>query len=231
MPLALDHRRVGDIVVVTCRGRIVEGDEARSLQALIDDLLPFGADLVLNVGGVDFIDSSGLGLLARYLTRTRNAGGGLKLCEVAPRLADVLKVTRLLSVFDPYDTEASAIAAFYARPGTRHAASLRAADILCVDRSTDVQAYVRELLTQAGYGVQTAANLPDGLVILQATRPRILVVGADLRATRDTSSAEKFNRLADALPVIELPADFSRRDAAEAGTRLLQQVRDALAVS
>ena len=68
---------------------------------------------------------------------------------------------------------------------------------------------MREVLGQAGYGVLTAGNLPDGLILLQATRPRLLIVAGALRATRDTHTAEKFNRLADATNVVELPSTFS----------------------
>jgi anti-sigma B factor antagonist len=229
--LSLEHRRVGDIEVVTCVGRIVEGDESRALQRMLDELLPFGRDFVLHLGGVDFLDSSGLGLLVRYLTRTRNAHGNLKLCAASPKIVEVLSVTRLLGVFDRYATEADAIAAFYEGGGAAVTPSLRRTDILCVEQSTDVLAYVRELLTQAGYGVLTAGNLPDGLILLQATRPKLVIASADFRAARSTAAAEKFNRIADALPVIELPLDFSRRDAADAGNRLLDQVRGALVVS
>jgi DNA-binding NtrC family response regulator len=89
----------------------------------------------------------------------------------------------------------------------------------------DVQAYVRGLMGQAGYGVLTAGNLPDALTLLQATQPKVVIIGSELRAARNTQSAETFNRLADALAVIELPADFSRREAGDAGQSLLDQVR------
>ena len=97
--------------------------------------------------------------------------------------------------------------------------------MLCVDGSADVQAYVRGLLAQAGFGVLTAGNLPDGLILLQATAPKVVIMATAFRETTGTRTAEKFNALADTHAVIVLPADFSRRDAGEAGQRLLDQVR------
>src|SRR5262249_48793844 len=156
------------------------------------------------------------GLLVRYLTRTRNGHGNLKLCALTAQLVEVLRVTRLHAVFDPYASEEDAIAAFYHRTDSPAGFRFRI-DILCVDFSSDVQAYVRELLGQAGFGVLTASNLPDGLVLLQATRPRMIIINKDLRAARGTHTAEKFNNLADKMAVVELSGDFSHTEAGQAG--------------
>jgi CheY-like chemotaxis protein len=140
----------------------------------------------------------------------------------------VLDVTHLRPIFDAYDSEADAISAFYQRtPAGGQATSLHT-DILCVDGSSDVQAYLRGLLTQAGYGVRTAGNMVDGLVLLQVTAPKVVIMGADLRMTRETRTADKFNSLADARSVVVLPEGFSRLDAGDAGQRLLDQVRTVL---
>jgi hypothetical protein len=178
----------------------------------------YGPHLVLNLGAVDFLDSSGLGLLVRYVTRARNVHGNLTLCALTPPLIKVLDVTHLRPVFDAHELEADAINALYQRASPGGGATRLQTDILSVAASSDLQAYVRGLLTQAGYGVLTAGNLPDGLILLQATRPKLLVVGKDFRLSRETRTAEKLNTLADALPVTVLPADFSRRDAGAAGS-------------
>ena len=86
-------------------------------------------------------------------------------------------------------------------------------------------AYVCEILRQAGFGVLSSDNLPDALMLLRAVRPKAVVISSVLRAARATGTAESFNTLADALGVIELSADFSHRDAGEAGERLLDRVR------
>ena len=227
MALSFDSRRVGDIAVVTCRGRIVEGEESNALQRHVNGLLPYGSDILIDLGGVEFIDSSGLGLLVRLLTRIRAASGNLQLCALTPRIREVLRVTKLNSIFESHETEAEAIAAFYQRPRPAGTVPLEPG-ILCVDKSTDVLAYVREILKQAGYAALTTVNLADALTLFRATAPKLVIVGADLRSVTNTRSADTFNRLIDSLPVIELPRDFSSHEAGEAGRHLLDDVRNAL---
>ena len=228
MAIAFDTRRVGDIAVVKVSGRIVEGADSAALQKHLDGLMPYGAHILLHLAGVDFIDSSGLGLLVRYLTRTRNAHGNLKLCALSPHIEEVLRVTRLHSAFDPHDSEEEAIADFYRRSDSPTGSFRFRVDILCVDFSNDVQAYVRELLGQVGFGVLTAGNLPDALILMQATKPKLLIIDHDLRESRSTQAAEKFNALADKITVLELPREFSHADAGQAGQVLVGKVLAAI---
>src|SRR5262249_34943771 len=102
--LSLTTRRVGEVTVVTCTGRIVAGDESESFKTTLDELLQFSPHILLHLAGVDFIDSAGLGLLARYLTRVQNARGTLKICAVSQKIDDALRITRLKSVFQLYET-------------------------------------------------------------------------------------------------------------------------------
>ena len=227
MPLSVEHRRAGHIAVVACTGRLVEGVEMIALQRTLDELLVFGPYLVLHLGGVEFVDSAGLGLLVRYSARTRNAQGSMKLCAASPKLTAVLKATRLEQIFNVYKSESEAIAAFYEPSSSGARGSHIRADILCVVSSVDVQAYVREMLGQNGYAVLTTGNLPDAVILMQAVKPKLVVVSADLRRARGTHAAEKFSRLVDSLTVIELPPDFSHRDPGDAGSTLLEQVRAA----
>jgi anti-sigma B factor antagonist len=228
MALSVQSRLVGHVTVVTCSGRIVEGAESAPLQQRLDSVIASPAPFViLDLAGVEFIDSAGLGLLVRYLTKSRAAHGHLKLCALPAKVSEVLRITRLASTFESYASEAEAIAASYQRAPSASAPYRFSTDILCVDKSVDVQCYVREVLAQAGYSVMTAGNLPDALVLLQATRPKVVIIGADLRGSRNTWTAERFNNLADARPVVELPADFSHDDAGSAGQRLLDDVRAA----
>jgi anti-sigma B factor antagonist len=224
LSLTLQSRCVGDVTVVTCSGRIVAGEESKSLQVCLDRLLPDTPHVLLHLGGVDFIDSGGLGLIARYLTRPQDRRGTLKVCAVSPKIDDVLRVTRLKSVFQPYETEADSIADLH-----RNSQGIDAAfddpDVLCVDESPDILTYLRELLKNAGYRTLTAANIPDALILLKATRPKIVVIGAELR-TAGTQAYEEFKNVASAGTVVELPAGFSRQDAGEAAQQVLQALRD-----
>ncbi|HET9566723.1 MAG TPA: anti-sigma factor antagonist [Vicinamibacterales bacterium] len=220
----MQSRCVGDVTVVTCSGRIVAGEESKSLQVCLDRLLPDTPHVLLHLGGVDFIDSGGLGLIARYLTRPQDRRGTLKVCAVSPKIDDVLRVTRLKSVFQPYETEADSIADLH-----RNSQGIDAAfddpDVLCVDESPDILTYLRELLKNAGYRTLTAANIPDALILLKATRPKIVVIGAELR-TAGTQAYEEFKNVASAGTVVELPAGFSGQDAGEAAQQVLQALRD-----
>jgi CheY-like chemotaxis protein len=193
----------------------------------MDALMPVERHLVLHLGGIEFIDSAGLGLLVRCLTRARNAFGDLKVCAVSPKVDDVLRVTRLTSIFQAYESEAEAIADAH-RVRREADDSFLDANVLCVDRSPDVLAYLRELLKGAGHRVITAGNLPDALVLLRATLPKVVVIGAELRAARDTRTAEEFHRLADASALVELPSDLSREDAADAAEQVLRAVEAAV---
>lgn len=223
MSLTLQSRCVGEVTVVTCNGRIVAGEESRSLQAYLDRHLRQAPHVLLHLGGVEFIDSGGLGLIARYLTRSQEGQGTLKVCAVSAKIDDVLRITRLKSVFQPYETEADSIADLHSR-GHRRDASLDDPDVLCVDESPDVLAYLRELLKEAGYRTLTAANMSDALILLKATHPKIVVIGAELRAA-DTGAAAEFHRLVNARAVVALPPGFSEQDAGEAAQHVLQAVR------
>jgi anti-anti-sigma factor len=222
MPLSFESRRVGRVTIVTCQGRIVAGDETATFERYLDALIAIDPLILLHLGGIDFVDSAGLGLLVRYLTRAQNASGTLRICEVSPSLDRVLGITRLKPVLQPHATEADAIADVHR--SKRDDASAGPA-ILCVDASQDVLAYLRELLKKAGFRPMTAANLPDALILLTATQPRVVVISGAMRAMRTTRSAAEFQRLADALPVVELPDGFERQDAGEAAERLLDAIR------
>jgi len=224
LSLTLQSRCVGDVTVVTCSGRIVAGEESKSLQVCLDRLLPETPHVLLHLGAVDFIDSGGLGLIARYLTRPQDRRGTLKVCAVSPKIDDVLRITRLRSVFQPYATEADSIADLH-RGSQGVDAAFDNPDVLCVDESQDVLTYLRELLKEAGYRTLTAANIPDALILLKATRPRIVVIGAELR-TLGTQASEEFKNVASAGTVVELPAGFSGQDAGEAAEQVLQAIRD-----
>ena len=224
MSLRLQSRRVGDVTVVSCTGRLVGGEETAAFQQLVDSLIAVNPRIVLHLAELEFIDSAGLGLLVRYFTRTRNAHGTLAICALSPRVVEVLRITRLDAVFQTYATEADAIADAH-RPERRQDPAFMNPNILCVDRSPDVLSYLRELLKGAGYGALTAANLSDALILLIATRPSVVVIGPELKSTSGIGTVEEFQRLASARGVVELPADFGGLDAGDAAEHVLEAVR------
>jgi anti-anti-sigma factor len=216
-----DSRRVGDLVVVTCDGRLVAGEETAAFQKYLDELIDVNPRILLHLGKVDFVDSAGLGMLVRYLTRAQNASGALRICAVSPSVDRVLTVSRLKPVLQPFDSEGQAIAD--AHKAGRDA--FAAPDVLCVDDSHDVLAYLRELLRSDGHRATTASNLPDAVILLSAIRPRVVVIGASLGAAEGTRSADEFRRLSARCARVDLPPGFARQEAGEAAQHVLAAVR------
>jgi len=103
---------VHDILVVNCDGRIVFGEESAELRDTVKKLLGQNNQIVLNLGGVTYIDSGGLGTLVALYTTAHNAGGAIKLSNLTQRVGDLLQVTKLLTVFETYTTEEEAIRSF-----------------------------------------------------------------------------------------------------------------------
>ena len=116
MGLTVQVGQLDDVVVVSCCGRIVFGEETTELCRSVRALLPTNPQIVLNLRGVDYVDSGGLGALVGLVLSARGAGGDVKLCDVVLRVRDVLDVTHLGSVIQVLPTREDAIAAF--RGGT-----------------------------------------------------------------------------------------------------------------
>lgn len=112
MSLKVETRQVNGISVVTCHGRIVLGEEAAGLRDTLKKVLTTSRQVVLNLSGVDYIDSSGLGTLVGVYSSARSGGADIKLTGVGQRLRDVLQITKLVTVFEVYDTEQEALASF-----------------------------------------------------------------------------------------------------------------------
>ena len=94
-------------------------------------------------------------------------------------------------------------------------------NVLCVDQSADVLAYLRELLRGAGYNVLTNSNLHDSLILSRATRPGLLILGPNLMASPRTQQA--FRAACATVPVVELGNEFSTLDAGQAASDLLEK--------
>ena len=113
MPLKMTERLVDGVSVLDLEGRIVLGEESSALRERVKTLL--GQDrkrLILNMGQVTYIDSAGLGALVAAYTSAKNQGAMLKLVNLGSKFREVLQVTKLLTVFEVYDTEQAAISSF-----------------------------------------------------------------------------------------------------------------------
>jgi anti-anti-sigma factor len=222
LPLTLDRRTVGKVAVIRCNGRITAGDEAESLRVYICGMFANHKDFILHLEDVAFIDSSGLGTVVRLLGSARRMRGDLKLCNVPPALQKVLRITNLTTLFEIHESEENAISSFYCRSKSSDKLASVGLGLVCVDKNADLLAYVRELLQRAGYNVHTTSSLSDSLMLIRITRPCLAVVGPSLTGSSATRQA-----MATAFPnlaVIELGCDFSKLDAGEAASWLLQEI-------
>jgi anti-sigma B factor antagonist len=112
MQLTISTRTVDGILVVDCHGRLIFGEESAALRDTIKNLLAGHREIVLNLGGVNYIDSGGLGTLVSLYTTARNNGGAIKLANLTQRVGDLLQVTKLLTVFEVFDNEKAAVQSF-----------------------------------------------------------------------------------------------------------------------
>ena len=229
MQLTLDSSLVDDVVVVRCHGRIVAGAEIAALQAELDKQTVFVKMVVLHLADVDYIDSSGLGALVRALGVLRAAGGSLKLCQASPFVVQVLQVTKLLSILPSHASEAEAIEAFYERSPREGKESSSGTNIICVDTSKDLLAYLRALLTSSGYKVHTAWNLMDAKSLVSAIKPQLVICGGGMQGLPTAAAAlDYFRERAPKAQILQLPPEFSAAEAGQAGEDLVNRVRSLL---
>lgn len=113
MALRMTDRDVNGVDVIDLEGRIVLGEESNSFREKVKSLLAAGKKkIVLNLAQVTYIDSAGLGTLVATFHSARSQGATLKLTNLGSKFKEVLQVTKLMTVFDTYDSEAAAIQSF-----------------------------------------------------------------------------------------------------------------------
>ena len=111
--MQIDERTVGDVMVLDLKGRVMLGDGDEVLKDKVNSLLNQGMKkIVLNLAEVPYIDSAGLGEVVRTYTTVSRQGGHLKLLNLTKRITDLLAITKLLTVFDTYDSETEAVRSF-----------------------------------------------------------------------------------------------------------------------
>jgi anti-sigma B factor antagonist len=111
--LKMTNREVDGVSVVALDGRIVLGEESNALREKVKGLISSGKKkIVLNMDNVTFIDSAGLGTLVAAHHTAKSQGAGLRLCHLGSKFQEVLQITKLMTVFDVYNTEAEAVASF-----------------------------------------------------------------------------------------------------------------------
>jgi len=113
MQLEIRERAVGEVVILDLIGKITIGEGSVQLRDAVSNLLDAGRNrIILNLGGVIYVDSSGIGELVSRYTTTKNAGGRLKLLNLPKKIKDLLMITKLLTVFEIYEEEEAAVNSF-----------------------------------------------------------------------------------------------------------------------
>jgi anti-sigma B factor antagonist len=111
--MKLSTRKAGEVVIIDVEGKILFGEGDTEIKQVVDDLLKKGnIKVLLNLTHVPFLDSAGLGEIIRCFTALRRNGGSLKLLSPNRRIIDLLNITNLLTVFDWFSDESSALASF-----------------------------------------------------------------------------------------------------------------------
>ena len=111
--MQISERVIGDVVVLDVKGRITLGDGDELLKDKVNQLVTAGRKkIILNLADVPYVDSAGLGEIVRTYTTVSRQGGSLKLLNLTKRISDLLAITKLLTVFETFDSEEDAIKSF-----------------------------------------------------------------------------------------------------------------------
>ena len=111
--MQITERSVGDVMVLDVEGKITLGEGDEQLKDKVNSLVNQGRrKILLNFGEVPYVDSAGLGEIVRTYTTVSRQGGSLKLLSLTKRITDLLAITKLLTVFETFDTESDAIKSF-----------------------------------------------------------------------------------------------------------------------
>jgi len=111
--LNINERQAGDVTVLDMSGKITIGEGSVALRSAIRRLLEEGKKrILLNLAGISYVDSSGIGELVSSYTAINKEGGQLKLLNLTQKIQDLLTITKLLTVFDVYESEADALNSF-----------------------------------------------------------------------------------------------------------------------
>jgi anti-sigma B factor antagonist len=113
--MEIEQRNVGEIVILDLKGKVTLGEGDELLKDKVNSMVNQGhKKIILNLAAVPYIDSAGLGEIVRTYTTVSRQGGSLKLLNLTKRITDLLAITKLLTVFETYDSENDAIRSFSA---------------------------------------------------------------------------------------------------------------------
>jgi anti-anti-sigma factor len=225
MSLTLTSRFCGNVYIIHCAGRIVAGKNEMTLEAALDHAEREFTRLVLNLSEVTRMDSIGLGLLVRHLSRLHKRGGAIRLAAPQPFVAHLLGITKLSTLLRCYPTEEEAILSFLGQHTPHNTEEKRGPRILVFDQSADLCMFVRTVLAQHGFDVRTSCSFRDAKILLRADEVDYVLVGPGTPQLSSEKVAKEMSALAPKATALQLSPDFKAHDAIDAAEALLQMFR------
>lgn len=222
MPLSLDARFCGSVYIVRCQGEIVTGPAAKSLENLLAQRGREFTRLVLSLGGITRIDSTGVGFIVRCASRLRRQGGDMRLAEPPPFLINLLEITKLSAVMPVDASEEEAIAALLEQQPAQTSRENAGPRVLILHPSLDICAFVSAVLRQHGFDVKPTSVLSDARIVLGVEPVDYLLVGAGSSQFSVETALATLTPRAPNAAVLRLPDDFDVRDADRASVTLLR---------
>lgn len=226
MSLELASRLCGRVHVVDCKGRIGLGQEVEALQSVLAaDTYHDVNQVVLQVAEVTRLDSTGLGFLVRQAVLLRKRGGDLRLAVPPPFLTSLLNMTRVSSIMEAFPTEEEAILSFLRQQSEAEPAKTSQGNVLVVDPSGDLCAFVRVVLGQHGLVVQSVSLVRDARILLQVGSVEFILIGPGVPQPQPGSTAASLQALAPRSRVVQLGYEFKACDAHECAGILLNMLK------
>jgi len=222
VPLTLKSRFVGNVYVIRCTGSIVLGEEAKALGALLEERTPEFSRYVLNLEGLTRLDSIGVGLLVRYVDRFSRRGGGIRLAAAPEFVTRLLELTMLTDILPQYPTEEEAIRSFLRQGAAQAREGKRGPRVLLFDPDADLCIFVRSVLNGRGFDVHSTCLFYDARIWLEVDGTEYILVGPGAAELTQGTAAQSLQALSPRARLLELDAEFERRDAGEATEQLLR---------
>jgi len=226
MSLQIEERFCGNVSILQCTGRIVLGEELKTLEAVLDRVVREFHRIVLNVAGVTRLDSSGMGLLVRYSANLRKRGGDLRLAAPPPFITEVLEITLLNTVLPSLPTEQEAVVSFLHQSFASAAHGEPGRRVLVVDRSRDLGVFVRAVLKQHGYDVHSASLVSDAKILLHVHPIDYVLVGPGTPQMPAANILAALKSLAPKATALQLTPEFRTFDAQQAAEVLLEMFQE-----
>ena len=222
MALSLTSRFCGNVYIIQCKGRIVTGEETKSLQETIDHGAREFSRIVLTLSAIDRMDSTGLGLLVLYSARMRKLGGDVRLAAPPKFVVDLIHLTRLSGILLTYETEEEAMLSYLMQRSPHSAAEKSGHRVLVLERSADVCAFVTTVLGQHGLDVKSTSLVSDARIMLQVHPVDYILVGPGTAQLPSQAIVETLKATAPKAAALQLDETFRTLDADRATQVLLK---------